>query len=379
MSDELNIDRRREDRRSDFIPLAEYTVPELRKGLVTGFVVLAVTALFVYMIAPVLVAAVAGVVAGAYLLPLERWLERRLGGRKPAAIITILAVTAPLIAMLVYSWVEISNAASYLDQHRADVAAGISAGLRRVPFTESIQPGDVASFIAKASAKAGREADEIQEAASIIGVSIAVAIFTIYYILTESASIVRYISDKIPGRYRELTDEMSRNIKAVVYGALYGTFITQLAKSVIVLMMNLAFRVPLAVILAFISFFIGLFPVVGSWAVYIPVGIYLMLWRGSVWQGATVILVGFLVNTIFMSMYVRPKLAAEKSHVLNFYWMVIALITGVYTFGLVGIIIGPVLIAVLRAVFDTITGEAAPPVLGPRAGDLAPHPAPPRG
>ncbi|HET9983543.1 MAG TPA: AI-2E family transporter [Longimicrobiales bacterium] len=379
MSEELNVDRRREDRRSDFIPLAEYTVPELRKALVTAFVVLAVTALFVYMVAPVLVAAVAGVVVGAYLLPLERWLERRIGSRKLAAVVTILAVTIPVVAMLVYSWVEISDAAKYLDQHRNEVAAGISAGLRRIPFTESIQTPDVGNFIAKASAKAGKQADEIQEAASIIGVSVAVAIFTIYYILTDSPSIIRYLATKVPGRYRELTDEMSRNIKAVVYGALYGTFITQLAKSVIVLLMNLAFQVPLAIILAFISFFIGLFPVVGSWAVYIPVGIYLMVWRGDVWQGVTVILVGLLVNTIFMSMYVRPKLAAEKSHVLNFYWMVIALITGVYTFGLVGIIIGPVLIAVLRAVFDTITGEAPPPLLGPRAGEAAPRPSAPRG
>jgi predicted PurR-regulated permease PerM len=45
--------------------------------------------------------------------------------------------------------------------------------------------------------------------------------------------------------------------------------------------------------------------------------------------------------------------------------MFIALLTGVYTFGLVGIIIGPVLIAVLRAIFETISGpprEVAPVV-----------------
>lgn len=370
MNDDLNIDRRREDRRRDYVPLAEYTVPELRKAIVTSLVLLLVLGLFLYMVAPVLVAAVAGVVIGVYLIPLERWLERRIHHRTATAIITILLVAVPLVALLIYSWTEISGAAGYLDQHRDQVARGLTAGLRRLPFTEGLQIGNVSQLIAAASHKAGDIADSIQDTASILTVSIAIAIFTIFYVLTSRERIVAYVARKIPGRYRDLTDQMSRNIQAVVYGALYGTFLTQLIKSALVLIMNLVFAVPLAVVLAFISFFIGLFPILGSWAVYVPVGVYLMLWRGSIWQGATVILVGFLGNTVFLSMYLRPKIAAAKSHVLNFYWMVIALITGVYTFGLVGIIIGPVLIAVLKAVFDTVTGEAASPLLGPRGGEV---------
>jgi predicted PurR-regulated permease PerM len=72
--------------------------------------------------------------------------------------------------------------------------------------------------------------------------------------------------------------------------------------------------------------------------------------------GLTMLTTGFFGITLFMSMYLRPKIAAEKSNVLHFYWMFIALVTGVYTFGLVGIIVGPVLIGVLKAVFEAVTG-----------------------
>jgi predicted PurR-regulated permease PerM len=370
VSDEIPPrDRRRIDRRSDFVPLAEYTMPELRKAVITSFALLAILALFVYMVGPVLVAAVAGVVAGAYLVPLQRGIERRAGSRKLSAILTILCITVPVVAMLVYSWLEISGAASYLSEHRVEVARRLSEGLQRVPLMQGVEVStNIAGLVDQAAREFGEVVEDLQGALSIITVSIAVAFFTIYYILTDREQIIGYIGRKIPGRYRELTDEMSRNIRKVVYGALYATFLTQLSKSVIVLILNLVFNVPLAVVLAFLSFFIGLFPIVGSWAIYVPVGIYLMLWRGSIWQGVTMILVGFLVNTLFLSTYLRPKIAAERSDVLNFYWMLIALITGVYTFGLVGIIIGPVLIAVLKAVFDTVTGEAAPPILGPREG-----------
>jgi predicted PurR-regulated permease PerM len=374
-SPELDIDRRRTDRRGDFVALGEYTVPELRKALVTTFVLLGVLGLFVYMVAPVIVAAVAGVVLGAYLLPFQHWLERRFLRRTPAAILVILCVTVPLLALLIYSWLEISGAAAYLAAHRDQVVLGLSHGLQHMPFAEGINvPATLNRLVATASDKAGKIVHELQEAGTIITIGVAVALFTVYYVLTGGDEIVDYLRRKVPGRYRELVDEMTRNIRAVVYGALYGTFLTQFVKSVVVLALNLAFDVPLAVVLAILSFFIGLFPIVGSWAVYLPVGLYLMLWRGGIWQGLVVILVGFFGNTIFLSTYLRPKIAAEKSHVLNFYWMLIALITGVYSFGIMGIIIGPVLIAVLKAVFDTITGESVPAILPAREGEPLPPP-----
>ena len=54
-----------------------------------------------------------------------------------------------------------------------------------------------------------------------------------------------------------------------------------------------------------------------------------------------------------------PKIAAERSRVLNFYWMLVALVTGVYTFGLVGILLGPMLIGLLKAILDTIASAPA--------------------
>ena len=64
---------------------------------------------------------------------------------------------------------------------------------------------------------------------------------------------------------------------------------------------------------------------------------------------------GLLVNTMYISTYLRPKIAAEKSKVLNFYWMLVGLVTGVYTFGLVGVLLGPIVIGLLKAIVDTIT------------------------
>ena len=66
----------------------------------------------------------------------------------------------------------------------------------------------------------------------------------------------------------------------------------------------------------------------------------------------------FFVNTLYISTILRPKVAAERSKVLNFYWMLVGLITGVYTFGLVGILLGPMLIGLLNP-FDVAADGVA--------------------
>jgi len=104
-----------------------------------------------------------------------------------------------------------------------------------------------------------------------------------------------------------------------------------------------------------LSFIIGFFPVVGSWSVYVPVGLWLLVFRDAPVQAIGLIVFGLLVNTMYISTYLRPKIAAEKSKVLNFYWMLVGLVTGVYTFGLVGVLLGPIVIGLLKAIIDTIT------------------------
>ena len=361
-------DRRRLDRRDTFVRLADYTIPEVRKAIITSGLLLAVMALFLYMIHEVIVAVITGVVFAVYLLPLHRRVEVRLRNATATAIATILVVIIPLVAILAYSWLEVSGAASYLSDNREAIATRITEAVQRLPFGAGLEVrDDVPRWVQAAADRSTEIVDELQEAVGFIALSLSVFLFTAFYVLTDHLRIAGYITARIPGRYHALAERVSANVRRVTYGALYATFLTQLIKAAIVLGMNLIWDVPLAAVLAIVAFFVGFLPIVGSWSVYVPVGLYLMIFREDVFGGTAMILVGLLLNTLFISLYLRPKIAARKSGVLNFYWMFMALVTGVYTFGLAGIIIGPILIAILRAVFETVTDRPgrAPAALQP--------------
>ncbi|MBW3552095.1 MAG: AI-2E family transporter [Gemmatimonadetes bacterium] len=366
--EEDDDDRRRLDRRTTFIRLADYTVPEVRKALITTALLVTILGLFLYMIHEVAVAIIAGVVLAIYMIPFQNRAKKRLRNPTLTAIVTIVVVIVPLITVLVYSWVEISGAAAYLSENREDVAARVTEAIQRLPFGEGLEiRDDIPRWVEAVAQRSAAVVDELQETLDIIVLSIAVFLFTTFYVLTDREGIAEYIRSRIPGRYEGLAGRIGRSVRQVTYGALYATFLTQLIKSVIVLAMNLLWDVPLAVVLAIASFFIGFLPIVGSWSIYVPVAVYLMVFRDNVLGGVLMIIVGFFLNTLFISMYLRPRIAAERSGVLNFYWMFIALVTGVYTFGLAGIVIGPILIALLRAVFEAVTDSGRRAPAGTRA------------
>ncbi|HEY0080461.1 MAG TPA: hypothetical protein VGB73_17775, partial [Pyrinomonadaceae bacterium] len=61
--------------------LSQLTVGDAKRILVYSLATLLALALFVALTAKVLVALLLGVVAGAYLLPVQEWLEKRLRAR----------------------------------------------------------------------------------------------------------------------------------------------------------------------------------------------------------------------------------------------------------------------------------------------------------
>jgi predicted PurR-regulated permease PerM len=199
----------------------------------------------------------------------------------------------------------------------------------------------------------------VRHALSRFSVATTIFLFTAFYILTQGDRVSAYVRSQIPARYAEFAGALDRNLRGVLYGAVYATLVTQALKSAIIFLMNVAFGVPLAGVLAAAAFVIGFFPIVGSWSVYVPVALWLLVFRDAPLRALAMIVIGTLLNTLFISMYLRPKLAADRSRVLDFYWMFVGLITGVYTFGLAGIILGPILIGLLKAVVDTVSAPAS--------------------
>lgn len=362
--DELPDDRRRRERRAEPI-VAELTLPEVRRIVITSVLFLIILGLFLWMVRTVLIAGLLALILATYLRPLYRRFLEWTGPRAVAALLTIVMVILPVLATIVYSYIELRDAATYVTANQDEIITQIDQALRRLPllegqsFTEQIR-----NAVLVASNYGTEIVSDLQETAAGLLISAAVFLFTMFYVLTHGGAIGEYFRPRIPARYQDFAATLERNVSGVLYGTIYATLLTQTLKSLIILAMNLAFGVPLPFVLAILSFVIGFFPIVGSWSVYVPVAGWLLVF-GDSWVSALIVLiVGFFGNTLLFSLYIRPKIAAEKSRVLDFFWMFVGLVTGVYTFGIAGILLGPVIIGMLKATLDTVTGQESWKLLG---------------
>ncbi|MDQ3648707.1 MAG: AI-2E family transporter [Acidobacteriota bacterium] len=335
--------------------LSELTLGDAKRIVVYTAATLLAALLFIVLVGKVLVALLLGVVAAVYLLPVQEWLEKRLRARAGSALITIALIVIPLVALAGYAWYELSGYSSLVQNKRDEIISGISQALERYISKETTRAGLETAF-AEAVTRSGEAIQELRKRSAILLASASIFFFTVFYVLTQRVRLTAYIKLRVPGDYLPLYDKLTENVGGALRGALRAVLIDQLLKAFVILILNVVFGVPLGVVLGLVTFMIGFFPLLGEWAVYIPVSVYLIVFRNDFTSGMIYLGIG-IVLTLSSTLLLRPRLAAAGAHRFNFYWMLVALVTGVLAFGIPGIVLGPAILGFTKAIADTLFGD----------------------
>ena len=338
--------------------LSELTLGEAKRVVVYGVALVLAVGLFLMLVGQVLVALLLGLVAGAFLLPVQEWLERRLHARSGSALITIALIVVPLVLLAGYTWYELSGYSTNVQPTAArEISDAISGALERyIPVSRAGTRATLEAAFTEGLTRSAAAIQELRSRAALILASLAVFLFTVFYVLTHRTRISNYIKVRVPGDYLELYEKLSENVGGALRGALLAVFIDQFLKAVVIFVLNLVFGIPLALVLAIVTFLTGFFPLLGEWAIYVPVSVYLLVFRNDV-LGASIYLGIGIMMTVGSSLLLRPRVAASGAGRFNFYWMFLALIAGVYTFGIPGIVLGPAIIGFVKAISDTLVGK----------------------
>ena len=287
-------DRRRNERRLNQ-RISDLTLPEFRRMVITTVLFVIVSVLFLWMVRTVIIATILGIIVAVYTRPAYQRLRAVFRNSILAATLTILAIIVPVLALLAYSYMEIKDVAEYVSTHQDEITLKINTAIRKLPFLAGADMAEsVRQYVLEASDYGTRIPGMIKSALKGFAIAATIFIFTTFYILVDAERIGAYIRSKIPPRYGQLGMALESNVRGVLYGALYSTFLTQTLKSVILFVLFVAFQVPLAGVLVILSFIIGFFPIVGSWSVYVPVALWLLVFRDALAQAVALIVIGIL-------------------------------------------------------------------------------------
>ena len=179
-------------------------------------------------------------------------------------------------------------------------------------------------------------------------------VFILFYFMRDGAKMVEYLKHLSPLRARQ-EDYIIDSLKRVARGVLMGCLL-------VAVLQGFAGGIGLAVV-GIPAFFWGavmalasLIPVVGTGLVWVPAVAYLFL--AGDWKMALFLALWCGIFVVGIDTLLRPIFMREASRVSTFY-IFLAILGGVYTFGMLGVFYGPLILSLVMVMLQIYVEEYA--------------------
>jgi len=173
-------------------------------------------------------------------------------------------------------------------------------------------------------------------------ISFLIILFITYYLLVYNKSIFKNINEYLPlslKKQNEIVNNIKKNLKVLVR----GYFLTGLIQTLVALLGYIIFGVPNLLIVTFLTLIISLIPYLGTPLVWVPLSLFMII-NGNEIGGIGLLIYGTLLITM-VDNFVRPILMSNKE-TISPPLVFIGFVGGMITFGIGGIILGPLIISI---------------------------------
>jgi predicted PurR-regulated permease PerM len=178
-------------------------------------------------------------------------------------------------------------------------------------------------------------------------------LFTMYYLFRDGDKIVARLPSALP-LSRAQSETIITRTKEVVSASVYGVVVIAGLQGFLGGVMFWILGIPSALLWAVLMGFICMIPVLGSFLVWVPLSIYLMV-TGH-WTKALLLLVwgGLVISTV--DNFLRPRLIRNHTR-LHELFVFFSVLGGISVFGLLGIVLGPVVLAITLGLLQTFSAR----------------------
>jgi len=176
----------------------------------------------------------------------------------------------------------------------------------------------------------------------VVLLQLTVVFFTFFFVLRDKEEFMEYIKTILPFQ-KEIQERLFKATKEVTISVLYGQIIIGFVQGLIAGLGFFLFGIPDALLLMILSIAAGVLPIVGPSIVWIPAAVYLVIMGNNV-AGLGVIIFG--IAAIVVDHILRPIIISRRL-MMNSLLALLGTIGGILLFGVLGLILGPLIIAYL--------------------------------
>jgi len=353
-------------------------------GMITFIAIISIIVIF-----PFLTSIIGGAILAFLFYPFYRWMQKRIRSKGIAAFITaiiiILVVTIP--AIFIFKNVTTQSHYMYL-RLKQQVFSGELIETRCYEDTVVCKfVNDVNSLLRDESVKGyllnllndvltfvTKKVSSIILSLPKIIIHLMVALFTTYYALKDGDDLIKRAAKVAPLKVHH-QEQIIKQFGDVTYAVIYGSFVVALVQGTLGAFGFWLFGIQSFLWWAIVMTFFALIPFVGTWVVWMPASIFLGLTgylQGEttlMWKGIGLFFYGLLIISTIDNI-LKPVIVAGRARVHPLL-ILIGILGGLFAFGLIGLILGPLILALLQTLLEIYererrphVGEIEPDILG---------------
>jgi predicted PurR-regulated permease PerM len=348
-------------------PATSLTTPPARQWLL--YFLLGLLALGCLAVLRPFLSAICWAVVLAYVSwPLHRRIRGAFRGWQTSAALasTLLVVAVVMVPIL---WLAVLVQAELVDAYR-NLAAFFAAGphvlpalIRNLPWIGARMQEAVDQLAADPDLL-GRSLREwlqrhvlnspgvVADLGRNIGKAVAI-VFTLFFCYRDGESVVHQVRGVSARNFDHRLDGYVFAAGVMTRTVLYGFLLTSGAQGLIAGLGFWIVGIQAPILLGALTGLLSAIPVIGTAAVWVPIAAWLLL-TGQVWQGALLLAWGALLVHPTDNI-LRPLLISHVAHV-PFLLVMFGALGGLSSFGLVGLVVGPVLLTIGLAIWREWAG-----------------------
>jgi predicted PurR-regulated permease PerM len=174
-------------------------------------------------------------------------------------------------------------------------------------------------------------------------------IFTMYYLFRDGDKILSNLPAAMPFT-KENSEAIITRTREVVNASVYGVVSIAALQGFLGGLAFWILGIPSPLLWAVLMTFICMIPMLGSFLVWVPLSLFLMV--NGHWTKAVVLLLwgGLVISTI--DNFLRPRWIKNQTR-LHELFVFFSVLGGISVFGLLGIVLGPVVLAITLGLLET--------------------------
>jgi len=189
-----------------------------------------------------------------------------------------------------------------------------------------------------------------------ITLQILVVLFVFFFALKDGKKLVEYLQSILPFS-KEVEKKLFKSSKEITYSVFYGQVLLGILQGILVGIGFFAFGVPNALFLTIIAALAGIFPIIGTAIIWVPVVIYLLISGFPVGPIIGVSVFGLLSS--LLENLVKPIFVARRTN-LHSALVLVGMVGGLFMFGILGVMLGPLILAYLLIILEVYRNKKVP-------------------